>query len=398
MRPVSNTFNTIVLGLGAMGSSALYQLAKRGDKVLGIDQFSPPHTLGSTHGDTRITRQAIGEGEQYVPLTLRSYEIFREIEKEVGEKLLEITGGLIIASKASRGINHVEEFFENTVHAAGKFNIKHDVLDATELRKRFPQFQVRDNEVGYYEHEAGMLYPEKCIAANLTLAEKHGAVVHRGERVISFVEANGGVKVITDQAEYHAAHLVVSAGPWLQEIIDPQYADLFKVYRQVLYWFDIEHAHSDFALGKFPIFIWEAQGVKSGMYGFPAIDGAKGGLKIAREDYSESTTPDTVNRVVTQHEIDSMFNESVAPFFPAVRPTCVKSAVCLYTVTPDAGFVIDHLPSSKSIILCSPCSGHGFKHSAAVGESIAQMVLDGSSKIDLAPFRLHRFLQVGAEL
>jgi sarcosine oxidase len=165
-------FDTIVLGLGAMGSAATYQLAKRGNKVLGIDQYSPPHIYGSSHGDTRITRQAIGEGEEYVPLVLRSYELFRDIEKETGRKLLVETGGLIISSSNKTSYCHVENFFENTVQAAKKYNIKHELLTAEQIRERFPVFNVSDNEEGYYEPSAGYLRVEECIAAQLELAKK----------------------------------------------------------------------------------------------------------------------------------------------------------------------------------------------------------------------------------
>ena len=134
---MNRMFDTVVLGLGAMGSATVYQLAKRGNRVLGLDQFSPPHPYGSTHGDTRITRQAIGEGEAYTPLSLRSYEIWRQLERETGKALLKVTGGLIISSKGPRATSHVANFFENTLAAARKHDIRHDILDATQIRKRF---------------------------------------------------------------------------------------------------------------------------------------------------------------------------------------------------------------------------------------------------------------------
>jgi sarcosine oxidase len=144
-----------------MGSATVYQLAKRGNNVLGIDQFAPPHVYGSSHGDTRITRQAIGEGEQYTPLALRSYEIWQEIEKETGKNLLNIMGGLIISSTAKTAMTHVENFFENTINAAKKFNIRHEILDARQIREKFPQFKIQDNESGYYELKIDTLCPQR---------------------------------------------------------------------------------------------------------------------------------------------------------------------------------------------------------------------------------------------
>ena len=187
--------DAIVLGLGAMGSAALYQLAKRGGKVLGIDRYSPPHALGSSHGDTRITRQAIGEGEQYTPLVLRSNEIWREIEGRTAAALLTVTGGLVISSAAPRALCHVPGFFDNTVAAARKFGIEHELLDAAQVRARFPQFAVRDNEFAYFEPGAGFLRPETCLAAQLSLAEVHGAAIRREEQVLRFSETGSGVKV-----------------------------------------------------------------------------------------------------------------------------------------------------------------------------------------------------------
>jgi len=388
---MENKFDTIVLGLGAMGSAATYQLAKRGNKVLGIDQFSPPHIFGSSHGDTRITRQAIGEGEQYTPLALRSYEIWREIEKETGKKLLEMNGGLIISSGAKTAINHVENFFENTIAAARKYNIKHEILDASQIRERFPQFNVQDNETGYYEYNAGFLRPEECVGSQISLAEKYGAQIHRNEKVESFSENDGIVRVKTNFGEYEAKKLIVSAGPWFPALIEEEYAKFFKVIRQVLFWFDVKTSIERFEPKNFPIFIWELQGSKQGMYGFPAIDGQNGGVKIASEQYETTTTADTVNREVSEEEIKAMYENFIAPYFPDLSDKCVKAISCLYTVTPDSHFVIDTHPKYPSVIIASPCSGHGFKHSAAIGEVLAQLAIDGKSKIDINSFSIKRF-------
>ena len=388
---MENKFDKIVLGLGERGSAAVYRLAKRGSKVLGIDQFSPPHIFGSSHGDTRITRQAIGEGEQYTPIALRSYEIWQEIEKETGKKLLEMNGGLIISSGAKTAINHVENFFENTIAAAKKYNIKHEILDSSQIRKRFPQFNVQDNESGYYEYNAGFLRPEECVGAQISLAEKYGATIRRNEKVESFSEKDGIVTVKTNLGEYGAKKLIISAGPWFPALIEDEYAKFFKVIRQVLFWFDVKTSIEHFEPKNFPIFIWELQGNKQGMYGFPAIDGQSGGVKIASEQYETTTTADTVNREVSKEEIKAMYENFIAPYFPDLSDKCVKAVSCLYTVTPDSHFVIDTHPKYPSIILASPCSGHGFKHSAAIGEILAQLAIDGKSKVDISSFGIKRF-------
>ncbi|HEY9676863.1 MAG TPA: N-methyl-L-tryptophan oxidase [Drouetiella sp.] len=388
---MTSHFQTIVVGLGAMGSATVLQLSKRKGKVLGLDSLAPPHTFGSTHGDTRITRQAIGEGEHYSPLALRSYELFREVEKQTGQKILEITGGLIISNATDpASINHAEQFLANTVSAAKKYKIAHDMLDATEIRKRFPQFNVRDDEVGYFEHEAAFLRPELTVQSQLDLAKQNGAEIHLNEKMLQFTETANGVTVKTEKALYTADKLVLSVGPWLSQF-SQNLQSLFKPFRQVLYWFDISQHHDDFALGKFPIFIWQLKGHDNGIYGFPAIDGPAGGFKVATEVYDEPTTPESCERTVSAEETQKTFEEKVRPYFPNASSRCVRSAVCIYTVTPDGGFVIDWLPSSKRILLCSPCSGHGFKHSSAIGEAVADLVRDESPKVDLNPFRLNRF-------
>ena len=378
--------DAIVLGLGAMGSATLYQLAKRGIRALGIDRHSPPHALGSSHGDTRITRLAIGEGEEYSPLALRSHEIWRDIERETGKDLLTTTGGLIVSSAGPRATCHVPRFFANTLAAARRHGIRHEILDADGIRRRFPQFAVRDDEIGYFEPEAGFLRPEACVAAQLGLAQHHGAVVHQGEAVQGFAQEAGGVRVRTDRGEYRAPRLVVTAGPWLLGLLGETWTGRFIVRRQALFWFREKAPGGAFQPGRFPVFIWELAGRAQPSYGFPALDGGGGGVKIATEQHEEATNPDAVRREVGKAEIRAMFEEKVAPYFPGLSGECVKAVTCLYTMTADSRFVIEPHPECPGAIVASPCSGHGFKHSAALGEALAQIVAEGESRIDLAGF------------
>jgi sarcosine oxidase len=385
---MEDKYQTIVVGLGAMGSAALYQLADKGVKVLGIDRLSPPHTMGSSHGDTRITRQAIGEGAHYTPLSLRSYELFRQVEKRTSTNLLQVTGGLIISNTSSAGaINHIDDFFGNTVAAAEKHGIEHEILDATAMRAKFPQFNVADDEVGYYEYEAAILRPEAIVKAQLELARESGAVIHTNETFVDFEETSDGVIVRTDKETYKAANLSLSVGPWVPQIL-PRHASLFAVHRQIQYWFDVSNDYERFKPGTFPIFIWQLKGRESGMYGFPAVDGRDGGFKVGCEEYNTIVTPETIDRTASKEEIERVYEYNIKPFFPTANDRCLKTAVCMYTVTADSAFVIDFLPGSKRVILCSPCSGHGFKHSAAIGESVAQMLMDGQAKLDLNAFKL----------
>jgi sarcosine oxidase len=368
------TYDAVVLGLGAVGSAAAYHLARRGARVLGIDQFEPPHRFGSSTGETRITRKAIGEGDAYVPLALRSYELFREVERECGESLLTVTGGLWISSPQRQAETHVANFFDNTLAAARRFGIEHEILPPAEIRRRFPQFAARDNEVGYYEPEAGYLQPEACVRAHLALARRHGAEIRTGQRVESLAELPA------------AGTVVLAAGAWLPRFLPPSVARLFTVTRQVQYWFEVRGTPERFMRPNFPVWIWELQDRRNVIYGFPSIDGRS--LKLATEQYTRTAEPDAVDArlVVTEAEMQSMYADLVSPYFPSLGPRCVKATSCLYTATPDFHFVIDRHPERAGVIVASACSGHGFKHSAAVGEAVAQLALDGRSILDIGNF------------
>jgi sarcosine oxidase len=386
-------YNVIVIGLGAMGSAAVYQLSKHDVKVLGIDQFSPPHDFGSTHGETRITRKAIGEGAEFVPLTLRTYEIFEELEAKTNVDLLTKTGGLIIAKQNSKTELHGNQsFLKETISTAEKFNVKHQILSPSESAKRFPQFNLDiDNEV-YFEDEMGFLRPENCVRLQLDLAEKQGAKIQLNEKVLEIKTLPDSVEVITDKGKYLAEKIIISAGAWIKHLVGEEWQDLFQIYRQVLYWFDVSEHYENFKIGNFPVFIWEfGRWENDYIYGFPAIEGKNGGFKVATETYFETTDPDNVNREVSQKEIDEIYEKYLENHLLCVSRKTVKTATCLYTVLPKAKFLIDYLPENKRIIVASPCSGHGFKHSAAIGEILSELIIVGKSKIDISAFSLEKF-------
>jgi sarcosine oxidase len=390
------SFDTIVVGLGAMGSASVYQLAKRNNRVLGIDQFSVPHNYGSTHGESRIIRQAIGEGEGYVPLVLRSYELWRALEKETGQTLLTTTGGLILEPETNTVPAHGRHnFWAQTIGCAEKFNIRHTILETKEIRKRFPQFVLTD-ERGYYEYETGYLRPELCVQVQLQLAQRHGATIRLNEKVTSVTaQGNSAITVATDRSTYTAEKLVLSAGAWLAGFLPAAYGEIFKVYRQVMYWFRIKDAaQGTFAPGRFPVFIWIFdKGGDFAFYGFPTLDGVT--LKIAGEQYSESTLAQSVERTISKEENNLAYSSYVRNRFYGLTAVCDRAATCLYTTTPDSHFVIDFYPGNARIVIASPCSGHGFKHSAAIGEVVCELVTLGKSKIAIDGFRIDRFVNRG---
>ena len=378
--------DAIVIGLGAIGSATCFQLAARGASVIGIDQYEPPHPYGSTHGDTRITRLAIGEGCEYVPLVRRSHELWREIEQQAGVRLLTQSGGVILAHADS-------PFLEQTRASARQYEIGHENLSAAEVADRFPMFAVDPQTEAYYEPEAGYVRPEAAVHAQLELAARHGAQLALGERVEEWAASTNGVSVRTDVQTYEAQQLVLCAGPWLPQLF-PEGADLFAIHRQLQYWFPIRDRYEQ--LREMPIFVWDFGGDRNGFvhldgfYGFPAVDGSEGGLKLATESYEQTTTPDGRQHSATQSEIDEMYERCVAPHLPWLGAKPLRTVSCLYTNTRGSRFVIDRHPEHDAVMIVSACSGHGFKHSAAIGESVAQWVTEGASEIDLSPFGLLR--------
>jgi len=389
------TYDVAVIGLGAMGAAALYQLAKRRAKAVGIDRFSPPHDQGSTHGETRITRQAIGEGEFYVPLVLRSHEIWRDLEAETGKSLLTQNGCLIIGSQARQAVGNVRiDFMGQTLNAARRYGIPHEVLDAAEIRQRFPQFKPQDGEVGYFEPGGGYLNPELCVAAQLSRAHALGAELRLGNAVLSLRASEDGVRITTESGEIEAGRAIVSAGAWAPGLLGAPFDRLLAPSRQVMHWLPVE-AVAARHWAESPVFIWShGPGANDFFYGFPSLPGSDA-VKTAGEQYDETVDPNQVERRIGPDEARLMSQKHLTGRLEGLGSDAVRSITCLYTVTPDSNFLIDRHPDHDCILVVSPCSGHGFKHSAAIGEAAAEIMTDGCSRLDLSPFRLSRFDKAG---
>ena len=380
------TADVIVVGLGAMGSAACRQLAARGVSVIGIDQYAPPHPWGSTHGDTRITRLAIGEGREYVPLARRSHELWPEIERGSATELVSRPGIVILGHPSST-------FLAETRAAAREYGIDHRDLANDELRAEFPMFAVDEQVVGYHEPEAGYVRPERAVAAQLKLAERDGAQLSLGERVERWTASAHGVTVTTDRDTYGAEQLVLCAGAWIGELVAPM-RDIVAIYRQLLFWFPIR-AHYD-ALRDMPAFVWDIGGEQrgfvhlDGFYGFPAIDGPEGGVKVASETYEQTTRADGRQHPASTAEIERMYRGCVEPHLPWLGEEPLRTVSCLYTSTRGSRFIIDRHPEHDTVLVVSACSGHGFKHSPAIGEAVAQWVTADRPDIDLGAFRFER--------
>lgn len=373
--------DVIVVGLGAIGSASLYHLAARGVNVLGLDRFNPPHNRGSSHGETRITRLVTGEGDVFVPIVQRSHQLWRELEAATGETLFTQTGVLYLGNKDSALIDRV-------TGVAQRMHLEHQRLSQPEIEQRFPQFSLQQETAGLFDPAGGALFPERCIAVQLQLAQHQGAEIHTGERVLAVTPNATGVRVTTDRNDYHAGQVVLTAGPWLPQLVGGAFPQLLRVYRQVLYWFATEHP-ADFTPNRFPVFIW-GHSADQGFYGFPSFTGDRT-VKVATSQLLTETAPDAVARLVTANEIATMYQTHIAGLIPGLAPQVLRTATCLYTVTPDGSFVFDQHPASPHVLLVSACSGHGFKHSAAIGEAVAQRLVAGQTTLDLSSFILSRF-------
>ncbi len=390
MRQTVHT-DVIVLGLGAFGSATLYQLARRGVAAIGIDRFTPPHDRGSSHGATRITRESAGEGEVFVPLVRRSHAIWRELEAATGRELLIACGALLVGRHDGMGTHHGRpDFVRQSIDLARRHGIAHEVLHADAVTARFPQFILRGDELAYFEPGGGAVRPEACIAAQLDEAARLGAVIRTDEIVQAVSQQGTGVEVVTDRGRIVARRAIACLGPWTPKVLDSAFAPLLAINRQTLQWFDPEDP-ARYGPDRFPVFIWmHGEREDEYFYGFPVV-GTERGVKVATEQYACTSDPDEVDPGVPAAQVRAMYEKHVAGRLAGVTSTCERAVNCFYTVTSDSSFIVDRHPRIEALTVVSACSGHGFKHSAGMGEALAEQAVDGTSTIDLAPFALSRF-------
>jgi len=361
-----------------MGSASAYHLAAAGRRVLGLDRFHPPHQLGSSHGLTRIIREAYFEHPLYVPLVQRAYQLWAELAQKSGRRLLLQTGGLMIGPPDGVIVRGAKR-------SAEEHHLAHQVLSQTELRRRFPAFEPAENMVGVWEPRAGILFPELAVQTHLELAAEAGALLHFNEPVLSWSAHGDSVHVLTEAGAYTARRLLVSAGAWLSSLA-PNLEGPLSVERQVLFWFEPRAQSEQFLPQYCPVSIWEYAPHRF----FYALPDLGDGVKVAIHHQGEATHPDTVRREVDEHEKEAM-RKLLRRFLPAADGPLRSTAVCLYTNTSDEHFLLDHHPLHSQVLIASPCSGHGFKFSPVIGEIAAAMLTDQSPHFDLTLFKLGRF-------
>jgi sarcosine oxidase len=384
------TADVVVIGLGAYGAATLYQLAKAGVNVVGIDRFAPPHDRGSSHGDTRITRAGVGEGEAYVPLALRSHAIWRELEATSGEQLYLDCGLLIVDGAQEAEFHGKPGIGASSIAHARSGGVPHEVLTPAEAMRRFPQFRLRGHETVYFEPGGGLVFPERCIAAQLAAAAALGARIVTGEAVSAVRPLAGGVEVKCESGLAVAAgHAVIAAGGWTPGLVGEPLAKM-RLLRQTLHWFEPEDWNL-YAPERCPTYIWtHGPEDEASFYGFPALRGTeRRGVKVATEQYRDVLAkPEDMEREVAPEESAALYRDHLAGRLAGVTPHVRHAAACFYTNAPDSDFAIGPHPQSDRIVVVSACSGHGFKHSAGAGEHIAGLLAGTAQPI--APFDLGR--------
>ncbi|WP_409490448.1 N-methyl-L-tryptophan oxidase [Amycolatopsis sp. cmx-11-12] len=376
-------YDVIVIGLGGMGSAAAYRLARRGQRVLGIDQFAPVHNLGSSHGGSRITRQAYFEDPAYVPLLLRAHELWDGIERDSGRKIFTRCGGIMLGGPDSRTVS-------GSLASARRWDLPHAIWDAPEVRRRFPTMNPTDGEIALYEENAGFVVPESSVAAHLQLAARAGAELRHEEKVLSWQQTSTGVRVGTSQNFYTAEQLVICPGAWAPRLLTELGID-FTIERQVQYWFSPSGGAEPFRAERHPIYVWEGQEGRQ-FYGFPSHDDA-GSVKVAFFRGGRTCTPETIDRTVHAEEVDEI-SEFVGRKMPSLPGEFRRAATCMYTNTPDEHFVISRHPTHDRVVVACGFSGHGFKFVPVVGELLADLVVDGATDQPIALFDPARFAGV----
>jgi sarcosine oxidase len=363
-------YDAVVVGLGAMGSAALYHLSRRGARVLGHDQ-------GSSHGETRIIRLGYFEHPSYVPLLRRAYELWRELEIQAGRQLLHVTGILELGPADGTVV-------AGTLEAVRLHDLPHEVLDAQALMRRFPAFHIPSDHVGVLQPDGGFLEAEPAVEAHIALAQAAGADLYSQTAVERIDPAASGVRITTSRGVVDAAAAIVTAGAWTKSLLPGLPAPL-RVTRQVVAWFEPRQPEL-FAPGRFPVFLLESRhGIH---YGFPL---QAAGLKIAKHFHADETVdPDRYDRAITADD-EALIRAAMAEHMPAADGALRAASTCLYTMTPDGDFVVDRLPDHPNVIVASPCSGHGFKFAGVIGEALADLATSGATRHDLSRFQLARF-------
>ena len=372
-------YDVAVAGLGGMGSAILAHCAARGASVIGLEQYERGHDLGASSGRTRIIRKAYFEDPAYVPLLLRAYELWRKLERETGEDILRITGLLTVGEETS-------DIIQGTLRAAKQHDLKVESLSRRELKTRYPTLELLKEEVATFETDGGVVDPERAVRAHLKVAESRDARVRFAVAMESWRAIDNGFEIcLADGTSVSATKLVLALGPWFQETLE-SLGIVIHVQRNIQAWFS--PATNAYDAARFPAFLLDRQGLPAPLYGFPDFGD---GVKAAFHGLGDLTNAREVDRKVDLARDVEPIASALEQWMPGAAQTFREAKACLYTLTPDQHFVIDHHPNHPNLVLCGGFSGHGFKFAPVIGEIGADLALDGGSRHDIAFLSLRRF-------
>lgn len=377
------TYDVCVVGLGGMGSAIVSHCASRGARTIGLEQFSRGHDLGASSGRTRMIRKAYFEDPAYVPLILRAYELWHELERSAREELLRTTGVLTVGQESS-------EIIAGTRRAAREHNLPLECFTADELRARYPMLQLLPDEVAVFEPDAGVLKPERAIAAHLAFAQQQGASLRFDVAMNAWhARADGFDVLLADGSRIFTRALVLALGPWVHRAL----ADLgvpIRVQRNVQVWF--APATTDYATPHFPPFLLNRAGLPAPLYGFPDFGD---GVKVAWHGFGDLTDAQQLDREIDEpRDIDPLVG-AMNNWMPGAVAKFLAAKVCMYSLTPDEHFIVDRHPNHENLIVCGGFSGHGFKFAPVIGEIAADLALEGSTRHPIGFLSLRRFVRTG---
>jgi sarcosine oxidase len=376
-----HVYDVAVVGLGGMGSAAAAELAARGSDVLGIERFGVAHDLGSSHGGSRIIRQAYFEDPAYVPLVVRAHERWRELEAATGARLLTETGGLMLGPRSCKTV-------AGSLASAERWGLDHELLDAADIARRWPTLTPAASDVGLYEARAGVVRPEATVAAQVGLARERGAELHFNEVVTGWRTTSSGIEVATEGSLYRARRIVLAPGAWAPQVLAELDLPL-AVERHVQFWLRPTVPIERFSPERQPVYVWEdSKGAQ--VYGFPALGSGRDGVKAAFFRNGTPALADAMPRTVDPDEVTPLL-EFLRSRIPTLGPGVCAAVACMYTTTPDEHFVLGFPQGETRVVVCSPCSGHGFKFVPVIGEVVADLVDSGGTRFDISLFDPGRF-------
>ena len=376
---MNNTSDVIIIGLGAMGSATSMFLSHNGVKVIGFDSYSPPHEFGSSLGHTRVIREAYHEGTTYVPIVQRAYEIWLEMNENSKVPIIETYGGLLIGRKTGD--------IENALKSANKYDIPIKKMTTDEISQKFSVLNPPKEYIGLLESRGGAVFVENSINHMLNTALNNGSIHKYNERVVRWSKKSNYYLVETNLGNYKTEKLVFSSGAWITKLI-PTLKLPIKIERQVLFWFSPRKNPDKFKSINMPNSGWDLDNGLS-FYTMPNLENR--GFKVAMHHNGEFVDPDTLIRESNDSDL-KMVRDFLEEYIPDGNGELIDSKVCMYTDTPDQDFLIDSHPDDENIIICSPCSGHGFKFTPAIGEICSSLIINNSTNFDLDKFSLERLI------